>query len=141
MSSAPLPSGAELTYGVQIFNLHVTVYCRGNADRRVLTLTAARFRLALELTKGPDWRPFEELASAFVMSQYPNIRPMGTASGDEGRDSEVFAVDGNPRLLFQFSVRVDWATKINQTLKRIKGTFPDAQLLTYVTNQQVGAKA
>ncbi|MDO9028250.1 MAG: hypothetical protein Q7U68_05245, partial [Candidatus Roizmanbacteria bacterium] len=99
-----------------------------------------RFELALERLKSNDWARFESLASEFLSSEYPSLRTVANPSGDGGRDSELFSSDASPKILFQYSVSTDWGTKIKQTAARINSTFPNAMMLIYVTNQQIGAK-
>lgn len=98
-----------------------------------------RFKLALELLEPSDWRLFETLASTFLASEFDGFRTTATASGDRGRDGELFSPDGNIKVLFQYSVATDWQGKINATVRRLKETFPDALVLVYVTNQMIGA--
>lgn len=100
-----------------------------------------RFQLALERLESPDWAKFEVLSSVFLASEFPNLRTVASPSGDRGRDSELFANEGDAKVLFQYSVTKDWTGKVRATVKRIKVTFPDTTLLIYVTNQQIGAKA
>jgi len=99
-----------------------------------------RFELALERLKSSDWARFEQLASEFLSSEYPSLRTVANPSGDEGRDSELFSSDASPKILFQYSVSTDWETKIKKTAARINSTLPEAMMLIYVTNQQIGAK-
>ena len=73
-----------------------------------------RLRLALELLQPSDWQVFEKLASAFLASEFDSLRTMAGASGDGGRDSELFVPAGEPNVLFQYSVSTDWARKIRQ---------------------------
>jgi hypothetical protein len=41
----------------------------------------------------------------------------------------------------QYSVQEDWGTKIRSTVSRLKETFPQAQVLIFVSNKQIGAKS
>lgn len=104
-------------------------------------ITTQRFELALERIKPSHWARFEEFASQFLANEFPSIRTVANMSGDGGRDSELFSPKGKPNVLIQYSVTTYWKIKINQTVKRIKETFPSAVLLIYVTNQVIGAKA
>lgn len=104
-------------------------------------MSRQKLELALELLRPGSWERFEEFASAFLAPQYPNLRSVGTPSGDLGRDAEIFRVDGAPTVLFQYSVTEDWPSKIRQTASRVRENFSDALVLTYVTNQVIGAKA
>ncbi len=66
---------------------------------------------------------------------------MASPSGDGGRDSELFSPEGEPHLVFQYSVQIEWDAKIRQTIKRLKDQFPTITSLTYVTNQVIGARS
>lgn len=96
-----------------------------------------RLRLALELLRPEEWKLFEEFASAFLATQYPNLRTIASFSGDKGRDAELFSYDGPIETYFQYSVTKDWANKIRETAKRILTSFPDAKVMIYVTNQSI----
>jgi hypothetical protein len=100
-----------------------------------------RFELALERLSHGDWQRFEKFSSGFLVSEYPNLRTVASASGDQGRDAEVFSPTGDPGILLQYSVSQDWNTKVLQTAQRISKTFPKANMLIYCTNQKIGAKA
>ncbi|HEY4268493.1 MAG TPA: hypothetical protein VGM94_09915 [Galbitalea sp.] len=100
-----------------------------------------RFTLALDELKPDQWRLFEKLAAEFLVDEFPALRSMAAASGDGGRDGVTFAVDGESKLVFQYSVTVDWKGKIRQTVDRLSETFPEADQLIYVTNKPIGAMA
>lgn len=106
-----------------------------------MTISRERFELALERLKDSDWERFENLASAFLASDFPMLRTMASSSGDGGRDSELFSPVGEPGTVFQYSVQQAWQPKVQKTLVRLQGTFPEAKKLHYVTNQEIGAKA
>lgn len=98
-----------------------------------------RFELALERLKSGDWARFERFASQFLAFDFAGLRTVASKAGDLGRDSELFSPDGDPSVLLQYSVTESWASKIRQTAKRIRENFPDASVLVYATNQQIGA--
>jgi hypothetical protein len=97
--------------------------------------------LSFERLKHSDWELFENTASAFLATEFSTLRSMASASGDGGRDSELFCQDGNSIVAFQYSVTVDWKIKIRNTVKRLEKTFPDVKILIYVTSQKIGALA
>ena len=105
-----------------------------------LNMKPQRFELALERLKPGDWARFERFASQFLVFDYGHIRLVAAASGDLGRDAELFSPEGDTAVLIQYSVTEGWATKVKQTAKRIRATFADASVLMYVTNQQIGAR-
>lgn len=100
-----------------------------------------RFELALERLQPAQWKRFEEFASEFLSSEFPNLRTMASPSGDRGRDAELFSPHDDPSVLLQYSVAVNCEAKIKKTVKRIKSEFPDANVLIYVTSQTIGADA
>lgn len=99
-----------------------------------------RLQFALERIEPSQWERFEQFASAFLSSEFPTIRTVASASGDKGRDAELFQPEGNPTTVLQYSVTESWAAKIRDTVKKIKKNHPDAKEIIYVTNQAIGAK-
>lgn len=97
------------------------------------------FTFALTKARSSDWEHFEELASRFLVSEFPELRTMANPSGDGGRDSELFSPGGTSTVALQYSVAKDWKSKINRTLTRIEETLPDVRVLIYLTNQKIGA--
>lgn len=97
------------------------------------------FNFALDRARPSDWEHFEELASRFLASEFPQLRTMASPSGDGGRDSELFSTEEPSKVALQYSVAHDWKSKINRTIKRIEDTFPDVRMLVYLTNQKIGA--
>lgn len=104
-------------------------------------MITSRLQLALQLLQPSDWQRFERLASAFLASEFDDLRTTANQAGDEGRDSELFAPGAEPKVLLQYSVSADWATKIRHTVRRIQETFPTAIVLVFVSNQMIGAAA
>lgn len=100
-----------------------------------------RLELALDLIKPADWRAFEVLAAEFLVVEFPNLKTTASASGDRGRDGELFVINGEPTVGFQYSVTADWDSKIRQTAARLGGTFPTITRIVYVTCKEIGAKA
>jgi len=99
------------------------------------------FRLALDRILPSEWEAFEDLASAFLIPEFPQLRTMAHPSGDGGRDSELFQPEGKPFVAFQYSVQKDWKSKIRQTAKRLTAEFPTVRIMIYMTNQQIGGQA
>lgn len=104
-------------------------------------MTRERLQLALERLAADQWKIFEEFASDFLTSQYPNLRTVAATSGDQGRDAELFFYDDQIPTVIQYSVSKDWKKKIRETAKRISKTLPDKKILIYVTNQSILSKA
>lgn len=106
-----------------------------------MPISAERFDAALRNLDPSQWRPFERLATVFLSSEFPSLRPVSAMSGDGGADALLFAVEDDPTVLVQFSVRKDVESKIRETCERIKTTFPNVFLLIYVTNQDIDGKS
>lgn len=99
------------------------------------------FELALERLRPSDWEHFEELSSAFLASDFPSLRTMASPSGDGGRDSELFSPIGDNTITVQYSVTKSWETKVTNTFERISEALSGVQVLIYMSNQVIGAKA
>jgi hypothetical protein len=104
-------------------------------------MTNQRLQLALQQLQSSDWRRLELFASEFLVSEFPNLRSTASPSGDGGRDAEIITFKDAPIHALQYSVTPNWEAKIRQTVKRLKITNPQVQILTYVTNIQIGADA
>ncbi|HHT8992367.1 TPA: hypothetical protein ACT5B2_004224 [Burkholderia cenocepacia] len=100
-----------------------------------------RLELSLERLKPSDWNRFERLSSAFLATEFDDIRTVASASGDEGRDAELFSPLLEPTVVIQYSVAQDWRAKINATVRRLKDTIPGALVLVYMSNWLIGADA
>lgn len=103
--------------------------------------TDKRLSFALERLKPEDWATFERFASQYLAPDYPQIRSVGSPSGDGGRDAELFSPDGDPSVVLQYSVTPDWKAKIRKTAARIRENCGSASILIYVSNQEIGALA
>jgi hypothetical protein len=99
------------------------------------------FKMALERMEPSDWNHFERLCSAFLVSDFPNLRTVASASGDGGRDSELYSHDSMPIVVIQYSIASDWKAKIKTTVKRLSTTFPHVKMLIYMSNQLIGSQA
>lgn len=103
-------------------------------------MISRRLELALERLQPSDWGRFERIASAFLASEFDELRTVASPSGDEGRDAELFSPLAESTVVIQYSVAVDWKAKINGTVRRLKDSIPGALVLVYATNQIVGAE-
>ena len=104
-------------------------------------MSRERFAFALAHSKPSHWELFENLSSAFLAAEFPGLRTVATSSGDKGRDAELFSWEGNPTVMIQYSVAVEWNSKINDTVNTITNNFLDVRVLIYLTNQKIGAKS
>jgi hypothetical protein len=84
-----------------------------------------QFDFALERLGSGDWKKFEDIASTFMASEFPNLRTMASPSGDRGRDAELYTSTEDPSVVFQYSVASDWNAKIRRTAKTISENFDD----------------
>lgn len=106
-----------------------------------MTVSAARFELALRELRPSDWERFERLSSAFLAADFSDFRTMASPAGDRGRDAELRGVEGVPNTLFQFSVRSDWEAKVTETLKRVKAEFPNTTAIVFVSISRSAPRA
>jgi hypothetical protein len=104
-------------------------------------MTRQRLQLALERLASTDWRRLEIFASEFLVSEFPDLRTTAGPSGDGGRDAEIITFRDQPIHALQYSVTPKWSAKIRATAVRLRETNPAIQILTYVTNVQIGADA
>ena len=74
------------------------------------------------------------------MSEFPDLRTTASASGDKGRDGEVFVIDGEAQTAFQYSVAVDWRAKIADTVKKVRANLPAVRRLIMCSSQEIGAQ-
>jgi hypothetical protein len=116
-------------------------YINGCHGVIVAMIEAPRLELALERIRAEDWHKFERYASAFFVSEFPDIRTMASPNGDDGRDAEIFQPAGNSNIALQYSVTANWKTKIKQTVKRLGEVGRKPVLLIYATNKLIGADA
>lgn len=96
-----------------------------------------RLQLALERIRPEQWQLFEDFASTFLSTLYPDIRTVASPAGDRGRDAELFSYDGKPHTLLQYSVSQEWQKKIRASARKISENFPHARRLIYVTNRSI----
>ncbi len=99
-----------------------------------------RFAYALKNIRLSEWERFERLASTFLSSEWPGIRTMASQNGDGGRDSELFSTAESPNIVFKYSIEDNWKEKIRKTITRIKTTFPNVQMLVYLSSKTIGAQ-
>nr|WP_314583646.1 hypothetical protein [uncultured Pseudomonas sp.] len=104
-------------------------------------MNTKRLELALEQLDSSGWGHFERIASVFLASEFDALRTVASASGDGGRDSELFSPVNEPKVVAQYSVAQDWQAKVNHTVRRLNKTFPEVSILIYVSNQVIGADA
>lgn len=100
-----------------------------------------RLELALDRLASSDWGHFERIASVFLAAEFDELRTVASASGDGGRDSELFSPINEAKVVAQYSVAKDWTDKINHTVRSLNKNFPEVSILIYVTSKVIGADA
>src|SRR4051812_21589161 len=95
-----------------------------------------RFALALKQLDPSDGVRFEQLASAFAVLEFGELRTIAAISGDGGRDAFLYTPIDDDRVALQYSVTKYTSEKITKTVKRLKQTNPDVRELIYVTCQE-----
>jgi hypothetical protein len=141
---SPINSSTEVggTIFSNVLTAHLCVYSfKDSVCGKVVRMTTQRLQLALEQLGSADWRRLETFASEFLASEFPNLRTTASPSGDGGRDAEILTFHDDPVHALQYSVTARWGPKIRETAKRLHQTNPNVQILTYVTNVQIGAEA
>ncbi|MFF3770529.1 hypothetical protein [Streptomyces sp. NPDC002232] len=104
-------------------------------------MTRERLTLALERLGSGDWKVFEEFAADFLSVDYPTLRTMAAPAGDRGRDGQMYRPAEEPSVMVQYSVSIDWASKINRTIRRLKENFQEIDRLIYATSKRIGPAA
>ena len=73
-------------------------------------------RIVYCLERVSDYRDFERLCSALLAgTDYPGIDPLG-GTGDGGRDAIIRTDSSGRRIVFAYTVRGDWYTKLKSCL-------------------------
>ena len=103
-------------------------------------MSRSRFEFALMNAIPAMWESVENLATAFLADEYPNLRTLA-GHGDKGRDAILWQPEDDPTVIIQCSMRKDWEKKINETARTVSQEFPDTRVLIYITNHHIGPKA
>jgi hypothetical protein len=98
-----------------------------------------QLRVSLDNVRSSDWDLFEDFANAFLLSDFPTLRPIG-GTNDKGRDGVLFAPDPQQpaAVVLQYSVSADWLGKVRQTVKRLREKDIACSVLVYATNRSIG---
>jgi len=91
-----------------------------------------------------DWEKFESLATELMRNvAYADIKPLGSQS-DGGKDAVVeryFSHSGKKiRTIFQFTLRKDVLTKIEETIERLTKSNVEFEKLVIVTRASLSAE-
>jgi hypothetical protein len=90
------------------------------------------------LQRVTDYRELERLCSALLLGVgYPRLEPLG-GMGDKGRDA-VSRGDGERPIVFAYSARTDWRTKLISDCKRIEEMQHHPKKLVFVCTESLTA--
>jgi hypothetical protein len=96
-------------------------------------------RIVYCLERVSDYRDFERLCSALLAgSDYPGIDPLG-GTGDEGRDAIIRADASARRIVFAYTVRGDWLTKLKSDCKRVQERAHNPDVFVFVCTEALTA--
>lgn len=96
-------------------------------------------RIVYCLERVSDYRDFERLCSALLAgSDYPCIDPLG-GTGDEGRDAIIRADASGRRIVFAYTVRGDWLTKLKSDCNRVQERAHNPSVFVFVCTEALTA--
>lgn len=96
-------------------------------------------RIVYCLERVSDYRDFERLCSALLAgTDYPGIDPLG-GTGDGGRDAIIRTDAAGRRIVFAYTVRGDWDTKLKKDCKRVKEQNHNPSIFVFVCNEALNA--
>lgn len=98
-----------------------------------------QLRVSLDNVRSSEWDLFEDFASAFLVSDFPKLRPIG-GTNDKGRDAVLFEPDPQQpsRVVLQYSLAADWRAKLRQTRQRLQEKAIPCSVLVYATQRDIG---
>lgn len=96
-------------------------------------------RIVYCLERVSDYRDFERLCSALLAgSAYRGIDPLG-GTGDEGRDAIIRTDAAGRRIVFAYTVRGDWLTKLKTDCNRVKERAHNPNVFVFVCTEALTA--
>ena len=96
-------------------------------------------RIIYCLERVSDYRDFERLCSALLAgTDYPGIDPLG-GTGDGGRDAIVRTDGSGRRVIFAYTVRGDWETKLRSDCKRVQELAHHPKVFVFVCTEALNA--
>jgi hypothetical protein len=96
-------------------------------------------RIVYCLESVSDYRDFERLCSALLAgTEYPGIDPLG-GTGDGGRDAIIRTDAAGRRIVFAYTVRGDWDTKLKKDCNRVKELNHSPSIFVFVCNEALNA--
>ena len=106
-----------------------------------LFMPSERLAVALRELNAGDWMLFEKFAAEFLAVEFPSLRTTASASGDKGRDGQLYVPNEDIKTVCQYSVAQDWRGKVKDTLATLAQTMPKTTRLIYCTNRAIGPAA
>lgn len=96
-------------------------------------------RIVYCLERVSDYRDFERLCSALLAgTDYPGIDPLG-GTGDGGRDAIIRTDSSGQRIVFAYTVRGDWDTKLKSDCKRVGELGHNPSVFVFVCTEALNA--
>lgn len=96
-------------------------------------------RIVYCLERVSDYRDFERLCSAILAgADYPGIDPLG-GTGDGGRDAIIRIDSSGRRIVFAYTVRGDWETKLKSDCKRVQELGHNPSVFVFVCTEALNA--
>ena len=96
-------------------------------------------RIVYCLERVSDYRDFERLCSALLAgTDYPGIDPLG-GTGDEGRDAIIRTDASGRRIVFAYTVRGDWLTKLKSDCNRVQERQHNPNVVVFVCTEALSA--
>lgn len=96
-------------------------------------------RIVYCLERVSDYRDFERLCSAILAgTDYPGIDPLG-GTGDGGRDAIIRTDFSGRRIVFAYTVRGDWDSKLKSDCKRVKELGHNPSVFVFVCTEALSA--
>ena len=96
-------------------------------------------RIVYCLERVSDYRDFERLCSALLAgTDYPGIDPLG-GTGDGGRDAIIRTDSSGRRIVFAYTVRGDWETKLKSDCKRVQELDHNPSVFVFVCTEALNA--
>ncbi len=96
-------------------------------------------RIIYCLERVSDYRDFERLCSALLAgTDYPGIDPLG-GTGDGGRDAIIRTDSSGRRIVFAYTVRGDWDTKLKSDCKRVKELGHNPSVFVFACTEALNA--
>lgn len=91
------------------------------------------------LERVTDYRDFERFCSALLAGGgYPGIDPLG-GTGDGGRDAIIRKDDQGRRIVFAYTVRSDWRSKLEHDCKRVREMRHEPDVFVFVCTEGLSA--